>query len=320
MGRLNFYTTETNYNASKDSFEYPTVSYVEDTDEVRYMEKPHDYSKDYLTFEALEGGTFSIIFTGATGYDDWYITRDMRQSFSYSLDNGDNWTTFMTPNDTYTGTALTTPSVNVGQKILWKGIGKQNLKTGPTPGKCYFTSTGRFNISGNVMSLLYGDDFESQTEFPQNSVYTFSNLFESCIKLVSIENLVLPSLNLVSHCYSSMFSKCSSLTAVPKILPATTLVQGCYFSMFSSCTSLTTATELPATTLANSCYSYMFQNCNTLNYIKAMFTTEPSTTYTSNWVSGVASTGTFVKNSAATWTTTGVNGIPTGWTVQTASE
>ena len=52
-----------------------------------------------------------------------------------------------------------------------------------------------------------------------------------------------------------------------------------------------------------------------MNYIKAMFTTTPGNSYTSRWVSGVAATGTFIKNSSATWTTTGVNGIPTGWTV-----
>jgi hypothetical protein len=63
----------------------------------------------------------------------------------------------------------------------------------------------------------------------------------------------------------------------------------------------------------------MFNGCANLNYIKAMFTTTPSTTYTSGWVNGVAATGMFVKNSAATWTTTGVNGVPTGWTVETAS-
>jgi len=50
-----------------------------------------------------------------------------------------------------------------------------------------------------------------------------------------------------------------------------------------------------------------------------MFTTEPLTSYTLSWVSGVASKGTFVKNSVATWTATGINGIPSGWTVQTAS-
>ena len=61
----------------------------------------------------------------------------------------------------------------------------------------------------------------------------------------------------------------------------------------------------------------MFRDCSSLNYIKAMFTTTPSTTYTSSWVSGVASTGTFVKNVAAKWDVTGVNGIPSGWDVVT---
>ena len=63
----------------------------------------------------------------------------------------------------------------------------------------------------------------------------------------------------------------------------------------------------------------MFESCRKLNYIKAMFTTTPSTTYTDNWVSGVSSIGTFVKNSVATWDVTGTYGIPSGWTVQTAS-
>jgi hypothetical protein len=70
--------------------------------------------------------------------------------------------------------------------------------------------------------------------------------------------------------------------------------------------------------LAYDCYDNMFNGCTNLNYIKAMFTTTPSSTYTGNWVSGVASSGTFVKNSAAGWNVTGDNGVPTGWTVETA--
>jgi hypothetical protein len=50
-----------------------------------------------------------------------------------------------------------------------------------------------------------------------------------------------------------------------------------------------------------------------------MFTTTPGTGTTNQWVDGVASTGTFVKNSAATWNVTGINGVPTGWTVETAN-
>ena len=64
----------------------------------------------------------------------------------------------------------------------------------------------------------------------------------------------------------------------------------------------------------------MFYDCTQLNYIKALFETAPSRSYTDQWVSGVAATGTFVKNSAATWTTTGVDGIPKGWTVVTDNQ
>lgn len=64
----------------------------------------------------------------------------------------------------------------------------------------------------------------------------------------------------------------------------------------------------------------MFYGCTSLNYIKAMFTTTPSTTYTQNWVQNVSATGTFVKNSAAQWNVSGVHGIPDNWTVETASE
>lgn len=89
--------------------------------------------------------------------------------------------------------------------------------------------------------------------------------------------------------------------------------------MFEGCTSLTTAPVLPATTLISNCYESMFDGCTSLNYIKAMFTTTPSNTYTNNWVKNVAANGTFVKNSAAQWYVTGINGIPNGWTVQTAT-
>lgn len=44
-----------------------------------------------------------------------------------------------------------------------------------------------------------------------------------------------------------------------------------------------------------------------------MFLTEPSRTYTSSWVYGIPSTGTFVKNNNATWDVIGTDGIPGGW-------
>ena len=147
-----------------------------------------------------------------------------------------------------------------------------------------------------------------------------STMFSGCTSLTTAPEL--PATTLASNCYNSMFKGCTSLTTAPE-LPATTLTSNCYGSMFRDCTGLTTVPELPATTLVNYCYNSMFQGCSNLNYIKAMFTTTPSGSspnyYTQNWVSGVASSGTFVKNSAAQWNVSGVHGIPTGWTVETAS-
>ena len=143
----------------------------------------------------------------------------------------------------------------------------------------------------------------------------YSAMFQGCTSLTTAP--ALPATTLASDCYSSMFNGCTSLTTAPE-LPATTLATWCYSGMFSGCTSLTTAPELPATTLVSSCYKEMFYGCSKLNYIKAMFTTTPGTDYTKSWVLGVAASGTFVKNSAATWNVTGFNGAPTGWAVETA--
>lgn len=148
--------------------------------------------------------------------------------------------------------------------------------------------------------------------------YCYSAMFQDCTHLTSAP--VLPATTLANSCYSNMFRDCTSLTSAPSVLPATTLVTSCYQNMFFRCSRLTTAPALPATTLVSGCYSQMFRECTRLKYIKAMFTTTPSTTYTNNWVRSVASTGTFVKNVNATWTTTGNNGVPSGWDVQTASE
>ena len=85
--------------------------------------------------------------------------------------------------------------------------------------------------------------------------------------------------------------------------------------MFAGCTSLTNAPALPATTLNFMCYSSMFRNCTKINYIKCLATDISAPSCTSNWVQGVASTGTFAKNPNMTSWTEGTSGIPTGWTV-----
>jgi hypothetical protein len=144
----------------------------------------------------------------------------------------------------------------------------------------------------------------------------YVGMFQSCTSLTSAPEL--PATELASYCYYQMFSSCTSLTKAPSILPAEVMKDySCYY-MFSGCKLLTTAPILAAKTLATYCYHYMFQGCTRLNYIKAMFLTEPSDEYTKNWVLGVAKTGTFVKSADATWENTfGISAIPSGWNVLT---
>lgn len=169
-------------------------------------------------------------------------------------------------------------------------------------------------------NLFVGCGLTEPTALPATTlaVRCYQNLFNGCSKLTSVPEL--PATTMLDNCYANMFYGCKSLT-IPPALPAKTLDIGCYQGMFYQCTNLTKAPELPATTLKTDCYKNMFNGCSKLNYIKAMFTTAPDSSYTANWVKGVASTGTFVKNKNATWIEgyfKGIDGIPEKWKVEKA--
>lgn len=199
---------------------------------------PDPYQSQYLTFEALESGAFS--FSG--------VSSASANTLQYSVDSGTTWTTI--------GTNTNTPTVQSGNKIMWKGSGLT-----VDNGIATFMSSGNFNVEGNVMSLINGDGFATATTISKR--WQFRSLFRNCTKLISAENMVLPATTLATECYQGMFYGCTGLTTTPE-LPATTLAERCYNGMFEGCTSLTTAPELPATTLKIQCYSSMFAGCTSL--------------------------------------------------------
>ena len=300
---------ETAYNGSE--YIEPWLSYTET--------KGVDYNIDYNKIP------FTIVVVGSSGYIKLKLGD---KTVQYSKNN-EEWNTM---------DSGTTISVVEGDEVRFKGTNSEyNSNTG------LITAPMSFNVKGNIMSLTNGDNFTTANTISTNC---FRSMFFNCTTLVSAKNLKLPVTTLASGCYGEMFRACGSLIEAPE-LPATTLANGCYTSMFYGCSNLTTAPKLPATTLypecynsmfngctkleqapelpsemlTSNCYAYMFCNCKKLNYIKAMFKFLPPqlSSATSSWVYGVASSGTFIKNAAATWTTTGANGVPDGWTVQTAS-
>lgn len=391
---LYYYSNHTALQSSTDQKNIHNVVYCDNEAHVHY--DYHDYSQDYFTTVARENGTISFNIWKSMG-------TDMITSISYSTNNGETWTTTNNTNNKSEHLVITV-NVNEGDKVMWKGDATQlgyydESDYGLVVGS-FFSSTARFDVIGNIMSLCYTNSFVGNTSLSND--YQFACLFydvdeNKVCYIVNAENLILPATILTDFCYQDMFHNCGNLVYSPKLLPAgiakyrcyynmfhncdvltttpklcattldeecymsmfwgctslttapelpaTTLATSCYCEMFYDCTSLTVAPELPATTLANACYSHMFQGCTSLttapalpattlesdcynsmfescanlNYIKAMFTTTPSTDYTSGWVGGVASSGTFVKNATATWNVSGSYGVPSGWTVETAS-
>ena len=287
---------------------------------------PVPYSGQYFTIESTSDN--NTIYWRSN-------VSNQGKTISASTDNGETWTEY-TSTSANSGTTIAT--LNTGDKVLVKGTNATYFQYAALG---YFDSDRQFIVYGNIMSLVYGDNFSGQTTL--TSAETFRNLFYNCTGLTSTENLILPATTLTQMCYYNMFQGCSNLTTAPSVLPATTLAEQCYLYMFSNCTnlttapalpattlasycyqgmflyctSLTTAPELPATTLASDCYSSMFNGCTSLNSITCLATDISATDCTGSWVDGVASSGSFFVpyGNPASWQC-GVDGVPSDWTIE----
>ena len=220
-----------------------------------------DYSQEYLTIKSLaDNNTITWTFTGS----------DPIQNVIYWSKNGTSWTSAIASTS---NTPVSLATLNKGEKMYLKGENATYALS--TSEYSHFDSDYEFNVSGNIMSLIYGDNFIGQITL--SSSYNFVSIFKGS-KVVDASNLILPATTLASSCYYGMFSVCTSLVAAPA-LPATTLASSCYSNMLSGCTSLTAAPELPATTLTGTyCYSYMFKGCTSLTTATEL----PATTLTAD--------------------------------------
>lgn len=138
-------------------------------------------------------------------------------------------------------------------------------------------------------------------------------MFYGCSVLASTADITLSFPVARSSCCYRMFEGCKVLTDVPA-LPAATLAEQCYGRMFYGCTALTAAPALTASTLADYCYAEIFCNCSHLSSVTMLATDVTPYGCLSNWMNGVAASGTLTK-AASTTLPAGTSGIPAGWTV-----
>lgn len=247
----------------------------------------NNYSQNYLTFNVLTAGEIPWKSFGS----------GMEKEIFYRI-NGGSWTSITAGSNTI--------SVAAGDVVEFKGSNTTYASSNANYSG-FDGGTATYEISGNIMSLIYGDGFIGQTEL--TGTYNFCSIFKQS-KAVSAENLILPATSLTDCCYRAMFSKCTTLVEAPA-LPATTLATYCYYYMFENC-AITVAPELRAPVLVSYCYSNMFNGCSNLNNILCLAVNMSASNCLTNWVNNVSATGTFVKKESVTWST-GTSGIPTGW-------
>ena len=140
-------------------------------------------TKDYLTIVALEDGLTAKLSVNAC---------------EYCVDGNGNWK-FLPAN-------TETETVNAGQTLSFRG----NLTPISSNGIGTFTVNKYFNLKGNCMSLLFGDEAKDCFSL-SNKHYAFMNLFYSSNRLVNAKGLVLQATTLAIDCYFQMFRDCTSI-------------------------------------------------------------------------------------------------------------
>ena len=257
--------------------------------------KPLSIEETPLTIEAVESGTIQVLYKkGLT----------LPKPITY------------TKNGVSTSiTASTDITVAAGDIISFSS--ENSTLNSDLPG-CYLNilADHKIYVYGNAMSLI-NDEGDFSKDKTISGEYAFGALLEDNTELYNHpeKKLLLPATTLTEGCYMQMFKNCKSLKEAPE-LPATTLAVSCYETMFYNCVSLTSVPTLPATILKDRCYRQIFEYCSEVNYVRCLATDITATNCLTEWLYGVATTGTFIRtDDTATWAAAGNNGIPTGWTV-----
>lgn len=202
-------------------------------------------------------------------------TSSNRRTIYYSLNDG-AWTQLPT--------STTSFNVVTGDVVRFKGT-YTSYASSWNKAYTFSGSTADFDVCGNINSLVLGDNFVD-AEDPTIANYGFTRMFMST-NVIDASNLILNSKTANQSKYQSLFNRCSKLTKAP---------------------------DLIASALSTNDYTAMFDGCSNLSFIRCYAMNPISSLDTNQWTKGVAATGTFVKKTGSSWTT-GIDGIPSGWTV-----
>lgn len=191
-----------------------------------------------------------------------------------------------------------------------------------------FVMSGVISGKGDIMSLLNWSDtcpdycfwllFDACSALIQAPDYTAKTLGNACYGSMLRGTSIIhsPKVLAESFAYNSclgMFANCTSLVDIP-VFHSTAFVSNCLRGAFRGCTSLTSV-KIRATELGARCCESLFDGCSALVDIEADIPSWGTLgTEFTNWVRGVAASGTFIKPRRLP-KTYGSSNIPSGWRV-----
>lgn len=186
-----------------------------------------DQRRDYFTMTATAAGEMTFSGTNAV---------------EYSLNGGD-WTAY--------SAAI---AVSAGDAVRWRG-------TNAAYHAQVFDCTGAWTASGNLLSLIDAEGFESVTTVGANGL---RGLFRASTTLTDASGLKIPAKTLAGNALQVMFYGCTALEHAPASLPATSIGVDTYRGMFYGCSSLVDAPAIAASAIPATACRMMFQNCTAL--------------------------------------------------------
>lgn len=293
----------------------------------------HDYSQDYFTIESLQdSNTITAIKASSRMSPDIY----------YSLDDGTTWS-----HQTLSSGTITFGTINTGDKIIFKCT----ISKWATDWNKYnrFNGSKNFKVYGNIMSLLNGDNFTTNSSFESGSSFNLTGLFYGTTTIVDASNLLLPATTLYQSSYNGMFRGCTNLVNGPKLLPALDVPKDGYSSMFEGCVKLTEGPEISATTVSGdtalnrmfcmnrsskvtaamtkspilritnpSSYSNVYQQlfCGNGAINEVTILAQGTNLSFTNWLANNSGSGVIKKLQSTTLSINSSNGVPYNWTTE----
>ena len=279
----NYLTTFSNiaaYNQFLDSNDCPpvNVSYITSTSEVKYYKDTPEAIPFTVEIDTLPSGVSEVYpkFYMET-YDPNYPNGDKIIWLKYKINNG-SWVEYPeTWNNNPDGSQLhavnITTTLAEGDKISFIS---NNLRYNFYFNSDYWfleqnTDGLRVNISGNIMSLVYGDDYLYATpDYYEGSKLYFNNMFSGSTFLKDASDLVLPKHNLPDPItennqgiFEEMFSGCTNLVSGPNILAKELPFKACK-RMYLGCTNLTDIGTISAKTVHGRAFDWMYFECTSI--------------------------------------------------------